>query len=93
MLFRPNQAYVTCPTAYLCDESAASNVSMCIDGNQVCDGKVDCLEGDDEVKCGRLQKLYKMHRLYDKCSKSLEMVSIRGPVKSYVCFLKGPYGP
>ena len=54
MLFRPNQAYVTCPTAYLCDESAASNVSMCIDGNQVCDGKVDCFEGDDEVKCGRL---------------------------------------
>ena len=45
-------AYITCPTSYLCDESAASNVSMCIDKNQVCDGRMDCLEGDDETKCG-----------------------------------------
>ena len=45
-------AYVTCPTAYLCDKSDGLNVSMCVSMSQVCDGNEDCLENDDEKECG-----------------------------------------
>ena len=58
-------AYVTCPTAYLCDSSTASNVSMCIDSDKVCDGKADCLEGDDEIKCGKSIMLYMRVRRFN----------------------------
>ena len=61
--FRFVLAYVTCPTAYLCDESEMSNVSMCVDRNHVCDGKADCLEGDDETQCGMLgHTLVRIHK-------------------------------
>ena len=45
---------ITCPEAYLCrDDERLLQRRRCIYTEQLCDGKTDCLLGDDEIECGR----------------------------------------
>ena len=48
---------ITCPGSYPCDEVEVVNATlrMCVTMIKVCDGKVDCPNGDDETSCGREQ--------------------------------------
>ena len=57
-------AYVTCPESYLCEDSEMNNVSMCVVISHVCDGKIDCPLGDDEIECGEYNK-YNNYKPFD----------------------------